>query len=161
MTSGVHAHQIGWAMLKVGAQAPDFTVTLGSGERFTLSEHRGRNVVLFFYPRAFTPGCAAEVGGFCDYHDDLTIHNAVVIGISTDGVDKVKRFGDAIGTPFGLGSDVAGDIRRLYDVQRRFGLGTSRVTYVIDSEGVIRDVFHNEIVMTSHVQNALRKLESL
>ena len=148
-------------MLEVGSRAPDFTVTLGSSERFTLSENRGRNVVLFFYPRAFTLGCTVEVGGFRDHHDDLSIHNAVVIGISTDSVDRLKRFGDAVETPFGLGSDAAGDIRRLYDVQRRFGLGTSRVTYVIDGGGVIRDVFHNEIVMTSHVQNALRKLESL
>ena len=148
-------------MLEVGSRAPDFTITLGSGERFTLSENRGRNVVLFFYPRAFTLGCTVEVGGFRDHHDDLSIHNAVVIGISTDSVDRLKRFGDAVETPFGLGSDAAGDIRRLYDVQRRFGLGTSRVTYVIDGDGVIRDVFHNEIVMSSHVQNALRKLESL
>ena len=148
-------------MLELGSRAPDFTVTLGSGERFTLSENRGRNVVLFFYPRAFTLGCTVEVGGFRDHHDDLSIHNAVVIGVSTDSVDRLKRFGDAVETPFGLGSDAAGDIRRLYDVQRRFGLGTSRVTYVIDGDGVIRDVFHNEIVMSSHVQNALRKLESL
>ena len=148
-------------MLEVGSRAPDFTVTLGSGERFTLSENRGRNVVLFFYPRAFTLGCTVEVGGFRDHHDDLAIHNAVVIGISTDSVDRLKRFGDAVETPFGLGSDAAGDVRRLYDVQRRFGLGTSRVTYVIDGDGVIRDVFHNEIVMSSHVQHALRKLESL
>ena len=148
-------------MLNIGEQAPDFTVALGSGERFTLSEHRGRNVVLFFYPRAFSLGCAAEVGGFCDSHDDLTAYSAVVIGISTDDVDRVNRFGNALGTPFGLGSDAAGEIRRLYDVQRRFGLGTSRVTYVIDGGGVIRGVFHNEVVMASHVQNALRTLESL
>ena len=148
-------------MLKIGTQAPDFTVALGSGGRFTLSEHQGRNVVLFFYPRAFTPGCTAEVRGFCDSYNDLATHNAIVIGISTDGVDKVKRFGDVVGTPFGLGSDAMGEIRRLYDVQRRFGLGTSRVTYVIDGDGVIRGVFHNELMMTSHVQNVLQTLESL
>ena len=148
-------------MLKVGAQAPDFTVTLGSGERFTLSKHQGRNVVIFFYVRAFTPGCSAQVGGFCDSYDDFTDHNAIVVGISTDGVDKLRRFGDVAGAPFGLGSDAAGEIRRLYDVERRFGLGTSRVTYVIDGDGAIRGVFHNEILMASHIQNALRTLESL
>ena len=148
-------------MLKVGAQAPDFTVTLGSGERFTLSEHRGRNVVLFFYPRAFTYGCTTQVGTFCDSYDILTGLDAVVIGISTDNVDRLRRFGESVGTPFGLGSDGQREIRRLYDVERRFGLGTSRVTYVIDGAGVIRGVFHNEIVMGSHVQNALSTLESL
>ena len=148
-------------MLKIGSQAPDFTVTLGSGERFTLSEQRGRNVVLFFYPRAFTHGCTVEVGGFCDSHEDLTGLNAVVIGISTDSVDRLRRFGDATGAPFGLGSDAAGEIRRLYDVQRRFGLGTSRVTYVIDGEGIVRNVLHNEVVMSRHIESSLRTLQSL
>ena len=148
-------------MLEVGAQAPDFTVTLGSGERFTLSEHRGKNVVVFFYPRAFTHRCTVEVGSFCESYDELTARDAIVIGISTDGVERVKRFGESVGTPFELGSDKAGKIRRLYDVRRRFGLGTSRVTYVIDRDGVIRDTFHNEIVMGGHVLSALRTLESL
>ena len=148
-------------MLKVGAKAPDFTVALGSGERFTLSEHRGRNVVIFFYPRAFTHGCTVQVGTFCDSFDVLTDLDAVVLGISTDSVDRLRRFGEAVGTPFGLGSDSGREIRRLYDVERRFGLGTSRVTYVIDGNGEIRGAFHNEILMGSHVQNALRTLESL
>ena len=73
----------------------------------------------------------------------------------------MKDFGDHTGTPFELGSDVSGEIRRLYDVRRRFGLGTSRVTYVIDAEGIIRGAFHDEIRMRSHVQNALRTLESI
>ena len=148
-------------MLEVGKQAPDFTIPLGSGERFTLSEHRGKNVVMFFYPRAFTHGCRVEVGSFCESYDELVARDAVVIGISTDGVDTVKRFGESVGTPFELGSDKAGKIRRLYDVRRRFGLGTSRVTYVIDRDGVVRDAFHNEIVMGGHVLSALRTLERL
>ena len=148
-------------MLEIGGQAPDFTITLGTGERFTLSEHRGRNVVMFFYPRAFTYGCTAEVGGFCESYDDMAANDAVVIGISTDGVDRLKRFGDAMRTPFGLGSDDDGKIRRLYDVRRRFGLGTSRVTYVIDGGGTIRGAFHDEVHMSAHVGEALRTLEGI
>ncbi len=148
-------------MLETGAQAPDFAAALGSGERFTLSQHRGRNVVLYFYPRAFTHGCTVEAKGFRDAHDDIASHNAIVVGISTDGVDTLKRFGDACAAPFGLASDAKGEIRRLYDVQRRFSLGTSRVTYVIDTEGVIRGVFHNEMLMSSHIQKTLRTLESI
>ena len=148
-------------MLKVGSQAPDFTITLGSGDTFTLSEHRGHNVVLFFYPMAFTPGCSAEVGGFCEYYGDISAWNAVVLGISTNKVETVRRFGQKMGTPFPMGSDAKGKIRRLYDVKRRFGLGTSRVTYVIDGDGVIRGAFHNEILVSSHIQSALRTLESL
>ena len=151
-------------MLEVGSQAPDFTAMLASGERFRLSDHRGRNVVVFFYPRAFTGGCTAEVGGFCDSYGEFVAGNAVVVGISTDGVDRLKRFGEATGAPFGLASDKGGKIRRLYDVRRRFGLGmlgTSRITYVIDGDGIIRGAFHDELRMTSHVQNALQTLEDL
>ncbi len=148
-------------MLDIGAQAPDFTATLGSGGQFTLSEHRGRNVVLFFYPRAFTHGCTAEVGGFCDSYEELAALNAVVLGISTDSVDRQRRFGDSLDAPFDLGSDKAGEIRRLYDVRRRFGLGTSRVTYVIDTEGIVRGAFHNEVVMTRHIEKAMKTLQEL
>ncbi len=148
-------------MLEVGAQAPDFTITLGSGDTFTLSEHRGRNVVLFFYPMAFTPGCSAEVGGFCESYGDISAWNAVVLGISTNKVETVKRFGEKMGTPFPMGSDAKGKIRRLYDAERWFGLLTSRVTYVIDAQGVIRGAFHNEFLVSSHIQNALQTLESL
>ena len=162
---GIGVFKANWyyngAMLKIGSQAPDFTVTLGSGGTFTLSEHRGRNVVLFFYPMAFTPGCSAEVGGFCKHYGDLSAWNAVVLGISPDDTSKLKRFGESVGTPFGLGSDSTGEVRKLYDVERLFGLMTSRVTYVIDRDGVIRGAFHDELRMSSHVQNALETLEGL
>ena len=148
-------------MLKIDTKAPDFTITLGSGERFTLSDQLGRNVVIFFFPRAFTYGCTMEVGGFCESYGGFLASNTVVIGISTDSVERMREFGDHTGAPFALGSDASGEIRRLYDVQRRFGLGTSRVTYVIDAEGAIRGVFHNEFQMGSHVQNALRALENI
>ena len=101
------------------------------------------------------------MGAFCDSYDDLIARNAIVIGISRDSVERVKRFGDALGANFGLGSDSTGEIRRLYDVRRRAGLGTSRITYVIDGERVIRGVFHNEVVMAAHVRNALRALEEI
>ena len=148
-------------MLNVGSQAPDFTVTLGSGDTFTLSEHRGRNVVLFFYPMAFTPGCSAEVGGFCEYYGDISAWNAVVLGISTNSVETVKRFAQKMETPFPMGSDAKGKIRRLYGAEKWFGLFTSRVTYVIDGEGTIRGAFHSEFLVTSHIQNALQTLENL
>ena len=60
-----------------------------------------------------------------------------------------------------MASDSAGKVRRLYDVRRRFGLGTSRFTYVIDTQGIIRDVYHNEFSMTSHATRALRVVKEL
>ena len=87
--------------------------------------------------------------------------NAVVIGISTDSLNRMKDFGEHTGSPFGLGSDAIGELRRLYDVRRRFGLGTSRVTYVIDPEGIVRGAFHNELQMSSHVQFTLKTLNDI
>jgi peroxiredoxin len=76
-------------------------------------------------------------------------------------VEKLERFGTSCNAPYGLGSDSTRAMRKLYDVERRFGLGTSRVTYVIDVHGIIRAVFHNEFSMSSHVRNALRALDKL
>ena len=84
-----------------------------------------------------------------------------MLGISTDGSDALCAFGDRLVLPYNLASDRSGEVRRLYDVRRRFGLGTSRFTYVVDDGGVIRSAYHNEFVMKSHVQNALRTLEAL
>ncbi len=148
-------------MLNVGDKAPDFVVRLGGGGQFKLSNYRGQNVVLFFYPKAFTYGCTQEVGGFCDVHDHILAKNAVVLGISADSVETLSRFAKSTEAPFGLGSDETKLVRKLYDVERRFGLGTSRVTYVIDGDGVIQGVYHNEIVMSSHIRSALGALEEL
>ena len=76
-------------------------------------------------------------------------------------MDKLKRFAAANSLPFDLGSDSAGKVQRLYDVRRRFGLGISRFTYVIDAQGIIRDVYHNELSMTSHARRALQVVEEL
>lgn len=83
------------------------------------------------------------------------------MGISPDNVERLKRFATANSLPFLLGSDSAGKVRRLYDVRRRFGLGTSRVTYIVDARGIIRDVYHNEFAITSHATRALRVVEEL
>ena len=76
-------------------------------------------------------------------------------------MDRLQRFSAANGISFPLGSDASGHVRRLYDVQRRFGLGPSRFTYVIDAEGIIRDVYHNEFAMTSHARRVVKVLDDL
>lgn len=84
-----------------------------------------------------------------------------MVGISTDGSDALADFAQGLGLPYSLASDRSGEVRRLYDVRRRFGLGTSRFTYVVDAAGVIRRVYHNEFVMKSHARSALEALEAL
>ena len=92
---------------------------------------------------------------------DFEERNTLIVGISPDNVDRLRRFAAANDIPFALGSDAGGQVRRLYDVRRRLGLGTSRFTYVIDAQGIIRDVYHNELSLASHARRALRVVEEL
>ena len=84
-----------------------------------------------------------------------------MVGISTDGSNALTDFAQSLGLPYYLASDRSGEVRRLYDVRRRFGLGTSRYTDVVDAAGVIRSVYHNEFGMKSHARSALEALEAL
>ena len=83
------------------------------------------------------------------------------MGISPDPEERVARFGMTLEVPYELGSDKTQELCKLYDVQRRFGLGVSRVTYIIDANSIIRAVFHNEFSMAGHVRNALKALDDL
>ena len=149
-------------MLDIGDEAPDFTALLDSGETFTLSDQRGkRSVALFFFPRAGSPGCTREAAAFQRAHDDFAERNAVVIGVGPNDAEAVRRFAERDGLPFRLAPDPDGAVRRLYDAERKFGLGTSRITYVIDREGIVRGAFHNELLMGSHARNALKTLAAM
>ena len=80
-----------------------------------------------------------------------------IVGISTDSVERLQSFGESHGVKFPLISDSGGDIVRLYGVRRWFGLGTSRVTYLINKDGYIRDVHHNEVFAAGHAHRALAR----
>ena len=87
--------------------------------------------------------------------------DAILLGVSTDSVERHRRFREAHGLPFPLIADPEKRVTRLYDVRRRFGLGTSRVTYVIDRAGVIRAAVHHELNIGRHPQAVLAILEEL
>lgn len=119
----------------VGDRAPDFTLD-GTGGRFTLSEHRGRPVVLLFYPGDETVVCTRQ---FCSYRDreaDLAALDAVVVGISHRDVTSKERFRDHHGLTVPLLADEDGRVARGYGAHGR--LGVKRATFVIDEGGVIR-----------------------
>ncbi len=85
----------------------------------------------------------------------------MVVGISRDSVQRLRRFGESRKVAVPLVSNPSGTVARLYDVRRRFGLGASRATYVIDREGVIRDAHHNELSLSGPARRALRRVEAL
>jgi thioredoxin-dependent peroxiredoxin len=150
------------ARVTVGSVAPDFTLPSQSGELVSLGDFLGKKpVVLFFYPKDNTLGCTKEVCAFRDSFEELSNLDAGVIGISSDSVDSHKDFAGKHNLPFTLLSDQGGKVRRLYEVPNTFGLFPGRVTYVIDGEGVVRNVFSSQIQVEKHIEEALRTLESI
>jgi thioredoxin-dependent peroxiredoxin len=146
----------------VGSLAPDFTLPSQSGEMVSLGDFLGkRPVVIFFYPKDNTSGCTKEVCSFRDSFEELGKLDAEVIGISSDSVESHKGFAEKHELPFTLLSDEGGKVRRLYGVPTTLGLLPGRVTYVIDREGVVRNVFSSQIAVERHVEEALKTLASL
>jgi peroxiredoxin Q/BCP len=147
--------------VKVGSVAPDFTLPSQAGEMVSLKDFSGRKpVVLFFYPKDDSPGCTKEVCAFRDNFEEFSKLDVQVIGISSDSVESHRRFAAKHDLSFPLLSDEGGNIRRLYEVPKTFGLFPGRVTYVIDKEGVVRHVFASQLSVQRHVQEALAALRS-
>ena len=149
--------------LREGAEAPDFTVLLDNGETFTLSALRGRkNVVLYFYPRDFSPGCTREACTFRDEMEEFRSLSAEVVGVSLDSLESHARFRERHSLPYPLVVDDDRQISRAYGVLRLGGLlPLRRVTFIIDKQGIIRRVIHDELRMGRHISAALAALEEL
>lgn len=146
--------------LKVGDPAPLFEAPADSGETFRLADHVGKSfVVLYFYPKDDTPGCTREACAFRDSWDKIRALGAVVVGVSSDGVDSHRAFKAKHRLPFILVSDVGGKIRELYGVKRL--LIPPRVTFVIDKKGRIAHVYNSQLNAEKHAEEALRALEAI
>jgi peroxiredoxin Q/BCP len=147
-------------MLKPGDLAPDFTATTTNGRTLRLSDLRGRRVVLFFFPKAFTPGCTLETRQFRDHYAELSGLGAEVIGISVDSAERQCEFAAREGASFPLIGDESGTICRSYGVLWPLLHVAQRVTYVIDETGRIEAVFHHELLIQRHVESVRRHLLS-
>lgn len=150
-------------MIDTGAPAPDFTLPDQNGEPVTLSDLRGRTVVLYFYPKANTPGCTTQACGVRDHTADYERAGAVVLGVSPDPVKRIKAFADEHGLPFPLLSDEDHAVAEDYGVWveksmygRRY-MGVQRSTYVIDPDGDVAQVFE-KVKAPSHDEIVLRAL---
>lgn len=130
-------------MLETGIKAPDFTLPDQNGTVHSLSEYRGKKVILYFYPRDNTAGCTKQACGFGELYPQFKEKGAVVIGVSKDSVTSHKRFEEKYGLPFTLLSDTELTAIKAYDVwkeKKNYGkvsMGIVRTTYLIDEEGII------------------------
>ncbi len=145
-------------MLRVGDPAPHFTATTSQGQKIALSELRGRRVVLFFFPKAFTTGCTIETRRFRDHYSEIAELGAEVIGISVDKEQVQCDFASREGVPFPLIGDESREINRSYDVLWPLLNVSQRVTYVIDPDGRIELVLHHEILVNKHIDEVRRFL---
>ena len=138
--------------LGIGDEAPDFVLPAAGGETFSLSSLRGRKVVLFFYPMDESPGCTMQARGFRDHYDEFVASGAEVVGISSGGVTSHERFADHHSLPFPVLSDSGNRVRRLYGAFT--GPIPGRVTYLLDENGVVCDMFSSIFRPLEHVRRA-------
>jgi thioredoxin-dependent peroxiredoxin len=148
--------------IQVGDPAPDFTGKAQTGETISLHDYRGKQaVVVYFYPADNTPGCTAEACAFRDSYQDFVDAGAVVIGISGDSLDSHAKFAEGKQLPFLLLSDADGALRKAYGVPKTLWLMPGRVTYVIDKQGIVQQVFNSQLFATQHVKEALAMVKKL
>ncbi len=129
-------------MLEIGVQAPEFTLPDQNGKLHSLSDYRGKKVILYFYPRDMTGGCTAQACNFRDRYPQIQEKGAVVLGVSKDSVASHKQFEEKYGLPFPLLADEELEVITAYDVRKpgKDGKPTKsliRSTYLIDESGII------------------------
>ena len=134
-------------MLEIGTKAPDFTLPDQNGNMHSLSEYRGKKVILYFYPKDNTPGCTKQACGFAERFPQFTEKGAVVLGISKDSVASHKKFEEKYSLPFTILADPELVAIQAYDVwqeKKNYGktyMGVVRSTYLIDEKGKIVKAF--------------------
>lgn len=148
-------------MLSEGMQAPDFTINDQNGKPVSLSNFKGKKVILYFYPKDNTSGCTKEA---CDFRDSINLfekNNTVVIGVSVDSESSHQKFISKYDLPFTLLSDTEKELVQKYGVWKEksmYGkkyMGTERTTFLIDENGVIKKIF-NKVKVPGHVEELLK-----
>ena len=150
--------------LEIGDQAPAFTLPNDSGETTSLSDYQGKRVLVYFYPRANTPGCATEA---CDFRDSLTQLNDLgieVVGISPDTVNKLVAFREKNNLTFPLLADPDKNVLKewgAFGEKKNYGKiveGVIRSTFLVGTDGTIELALYN-VRATGHVARVIRELE--
>lgn len=152
--------------LEAGMTAPDFTLPGDNGETITLSDLRGKAVVLYFYPKDDTPGCTTEAKDFTALAGEFAAAGAVVIGMSKDKPQKHDKFIAKHDLKVKLASDEDGKVIEDYGVwveKSMYGrtyMGIERATFLIDGKGVIREVWH-KVKVKGHAEAVLAAVKAL
>jgi peroxiredoxin Q/BCP len=150
-------------VLELGDMAPEIALEADDGSSFTLSSLRGREVVLYFYPKADTPGCTAEACGFRDLRSSYADRNAVIVGVSPDDQRFQAKFKQKYDLNFVLLADIGHSVSERYGVWREKSMygrkfyGVERTTFLISREGRIRKIY-SRVRPKDHAANLLDDL---
>ena len=151
--------------LKEGNTAPEFSAMTNGGKKVSLTDFKGKNVILYFYPKDDTPGCTKEACGFRDAYDEFKKRGAVVLGVSTDPVKAHDKFVEKFQLPFLLLADEDKKIVEAYGVwgeksfMGRKYMGTHRVTFLIDGDGRIKKIWP-QVKPEEHPKEVLMALDA-
>jgi peroxiredoxin Q/BCP len=152
--------------VETGKKAPDFKLPTDGGGAVALKDLRGKAVILYFYPKDNTSGCTAEACGFRDALPKFSRAKAEVIGISRDSVKSHDKFKDKYKLPFRLAADEEGKVCESYgtwvekSLYGRKYMGIERATFLIDAEGVVRNVWR-KVKVPGHVEQVLEAVKAL
>ncbi|MBD0408897.1 thioredoxin-dependent thiol peroxidase [Bacillus sp. 1021] len=152
--------------IEIGQAAPDMKLVNDSGEKVSLTDFKGKYVVLYFYPKDMTPGCTTEACDFRDQHESFAGLDAVIIGVSPDSRDKHEKFKQKHDLPFQLLVDDEHKLAEAFDVwklKKNFGkeyMGIERSTFLLDKEGRLVKEWR-KVKVKDHVEEALRELEQI
>lgn len=145
----------------VGDILPEFTLNDQEGNPFSISAIKGgKPVVIYFYPKNFTPGCVKEACGFRDAYEDFTEIGAEVIGISNDTDSSHQQFTKKYKLPFVLLADTKNEVRKLFGVKNTvFGLLPGRETFVFNTNGILIFKFQS-MGASNHIKKSLQQLQN-
>ena len=153
------ANALGGPQPPLNQPAPDFTLPTNTGEgNISLSDYRGKWVVLYFYPKDFTPGCTLEARRFQQDLPKYRAKNTQVLGVSADDVDSHAEFCDSEGLKFPLLADTTGDVSKAYGSW--MGYVSLRHTYLIDPDGILKEIYLG-VNPAIHSAEVLARLEEL
>ena len=153
-------------MIDVGKKAPAFSLQNQEGEKISLNDFKGKNVILYFYPKDNTSGCTQEACNLRDHFPNFGRLDAVILGVSPDSVESHKKFAAKYNLPFNLLSDEKKELVEKYEVWKeksmygRKYMGVERSTFVIDKAGKVRKIFRKVKVPNHHKEliDALKEL---
>ncbi|MEC5424132.1 thioredoxin-dependent thiol peroxidase [Virgibacillus sp. C22-A2] len=147
--------------VEAGKKIEDFTLPNQHGEQVSLSDFKGKHVVLYFYPKDMTPGCTTQACDFRDMHESFGELDAVIIGISPDPVERHQKFIDKHDLPFLLLADTEHKVAEdfgVWKLKKNFGkeyYGIERSTFIIDKEGKLQKEYR-KVQVKGHVEEALK-----